>query len=214
MADAVKALAELSLAARSGEPGGLPTRAGAPTRLIVTADLATVLTQAGLPGLPPGELTTGEPGGWPISPLTVQTLACDAEVLPILTDGFGRALDVGQTRYPFPARIRRAIELRDKGCTFEGCSAKAPWCDTHHLMAFRKGGSTSEANGVLLCGRHHRFVHARGWKGRIVDGHVVWRPPDPGSIERGNAYDQEFERELRKLALAWLTRNPQLLDTG
>jgi hypothetical protein len=140
----------------------------------------------------------------------VQTLACDAEVLPVLTDTFGRALDVGQASYPFPKKIRRAIEVRDRHCTFEGCTAKAPWCDTHHLTAFGRGGPTSEANGVLLCGRHHRFVHAKTWKGRIVDGHVVWRPPDPGSTERGNAYDQEFERELRKLALTWLTRNPHL----
>ena len=147
-------------------------------------------------------------------PLTVQELACDAEILPVLTDRDGRPLDVGTTLYPFPARIRRAIEVRDRHCTFEGCTAKPAWCHTHHLTPFSAGGPTSEANGTLLCGRHHRFVHARRWQGRIIDGHVAWRPPNSTDDDVGNAYDQHFERLLRELALRWLSRNPHLRDTG
>jgi hypothetical protein len=136
-------------------------------------------------------------------------LSCGAEVLPILLDDHtGRPLDVGTTRYPFPPKIRRAIETRDQHCTFKACHAKPPWCHTHHLTRY-PDGPTAEANGTLLCGRHHRFVHAHGWIGRIVDGHVRWRPPDADD-EIGNAFTQEFEQELKRLALRWIGRNQQL----
>jgi hypothetical protein len=137
-------------------------------------------------------------------------LSCDAVVIPVLTDGFGRALDVGDTIYPFPPKIRRAVEVRDLHCTFDGCTAKPAWCHVHHLTPFSRGGSTSEDNGALLCGRHHRFVHAHGWTGTIVDGHVVWRPPDPDQEQFCNARIQGFERALRDLARRWLDRNPHL----
>ena len=160
----------------------------------------------------PGEIETGEPGGWPVSPLTVQELACDAEILPVLTDRDGRPLDVGTTVYPFPARIRRAIEVRDRHCTFEGCTAKPAWCHTHHLVRF-PDGPTSEANGTLLCGRHHRFIHARGWQGRIIDGHVAWRPPRLNRRRR-----QRLRPTLRttpaRTRPALARRNPHLRDTG
>ena len=225
-ADALATLAELSLAARAGAPGGLPRRAGAPTRLVLTADLATLTAdltrpagEGALAGAGFGRLETGEPGGWEISPLATQVLACGAEVVPILLDQeSGRPLDVGDTMYPFPAKIRRAIEERDRCCTFPGCSAKPPWCHTHHLIPYRRSEWTAEANGALLCGRHHRHVHAHGWTGRLVDGHVVWRQPERHSGhgdreddgvggEATNAHQQRFERALRHLAQRWLARN-------
>jgi hypothetical protein len=168
-----------------------------------------------LAGLAPGQVETGDPQGWLISPLTLQTLACDAEVLPVLLGDGGRPLDVGTTRYPFPPRIRRAIEVRDKHCTFPDCRAPASWCHTHHLTPFSRGGATSEANGTLLCGRHHRHIHARGWTGQLTDGHVHWRPPDRDQTRDhsrdhvfANAYTTQFDTMLRDLALRWLNRNP------
>jgi hypothetical protein len=108
--------------------------------------------------------------------------------------------------YPFPPKIRKAIAARDRHCTYPGCSAKPQWCHVHHLIPYRRSNWTAEANGALLCGHHHRYVHAHGWQGRIVDGHVLWRPP--GSDEDiGNAHQQHFEQALRHLALRWLTRN-------
>jgi hypothetical protein len=215
MADAIGHLAELSLAQRAGQPGALPRRAGASTRMIVTAELSTltadVSRRGGSAGAAFGLLDTGEAGGWELSPLTTQVLSCGAEVVPmLLDDATGRPLDVGRTMYPFPPKVRRAIEARDQHCTFGSCTAKPSWCHTHHLLPFLKGGPTSEANGALLCGWHHRFVHAHGWVGRIIDGHVVWRPPNPlddaDNTEVTNAHIQQFERALRDLAVRWLIR--------
>jgi Domain of unknown function (DUF222) len=221
LADAIATLAETSLAARVGAPGGLPTRAGATTRMIVTADLATLTadltSKAGQAAAGFGRLDTGEPGGFEISALTTQVLACAAEVIPmLLDDATGRPLDVGRTQYPFPPAIRRAIEHRDQHCTFGTCTAKPPWCHTHHVVPF-PGGPTSEANGALLCGYHHRYVHAHGWTARIVDGHVVWQPPDPdadGTESHSNAHIQAFDRALRDLARRWHARTYPPPDTG
>jgi hypothetical protein len=74
---------------------------------------------------------------------------------------------------------------------------------------------TSEANGTLLCGRHHRFIHAQGWTGTLVDGRVHWRPPRPDDPPQpANAFIQEFTQELRRLAQRWLKRNPDLRNTS
>jgi hypothetical protein len=191
--------------------------------MIVTADIATLLSDPtrkhGQAGVPPAVVETGEPGGADLSPLEAQTLFCDAELVPAVLDGDGRALDVGDSQYRFPPRIRRAIEIRDGHCSFPRCAAPPAWCHTHHLVPFgrngRSGGPTAEANGTLLCGRHHRYIHASGWTGRLVDGHVTWTPPEPGAPPaEPNDFARQFESKLRQLALRWLGRNPHLRDTG
>jgi hypothetical protein len=230
LADAVVTMAELSLAQRGGDRGALPTRHGSPVRLNVTGDIQTLLADPtvryGPAGVAPAVVESGEPGGWDGSALTFQMLACDAEVVPVLLDSFGRPLDVGDSQYRFPPRIRRAIEIRDAHCTFPSCLSPPTWCHTHHLVPFgrkgKPGGPTSEGNGTLLCGRHHRFIHGAGWVGRLVDGHVAWRPPRSGTPDQNadeeadalcTAYAKQFEVKLRQLALRWLARNPELRNT-
>jgi Domain of unknown function (DUF222) len=222
MADAVTGLAQLSLAQRGGHSGMLPNRHGSPVRLVVTGDKDTLLADLTRPhgqaGIAPARVETGEPGGHDVSPLTFQVLACDAEIVPVLLDGYGRALDVGESVYRFPPRIRKAIELRDAHCTFGACTAPPSWCHAHHLLAFgrngKPGGPTSEANGTLLCGSHHRFVHANGWTGTLIEGRVHWRPARPGAPPQPtNDANRQFETKLRQLALRWLTRNPNLRTT-
>jgi hypothetical protein len=149
--------------------GLLPSTHGSPYRLVVTVPHTTLhaaLHRSSDPQAPvqPGLL----PDGWPISPLTVQTMACDADLVPVLVDEHHQPLDVGDTQYAFPAKIRTAIITRDTCCTYPGCGAPAPWCDVHHLIKFRERGPTSVDNGALLCGRHHRYVHALDLTGRVV----------------------------------------------
>jgi hypothetical protein len=36
----------------------------------------------------------------------------------------------GDTQYAFPPKTRTAIITRDRGCTYPGCGAPAPWCDS------------------------------------------------------------------------------------
>ena len=73
-------------------------------------------------------------------------------------------LDVGYSD-SIPASIRRAVQLRDRGCAWPRCGRPAAWCDVHHLQHKADGGKTSVSNCVLLCQFHHDVcIHRRGWR--------------------------------------------------
>ncbi|WP_313815961.1 DUF222 domain-containing protein [Citricoccus sp.] len=115
----------------------------------------------------------------PISPTTIRTLACDADILPVVLGGSGQLLDMGRTQRLFPPRLRRAITARDGGCASPGCTMPAPWCEVHHIQWWTHGGATSVDNGVLLCSRHHHAVHSGSWDIRVDDDGVPWFIPAP-----------------------------------
>src|SRR5699024_11845233 len=71
---------------------------------------------------------------------------------------------------------RRALIARDRGCAAPSCTIPAPWCDAHHVIPWKAGGSTSVANAVLLCSHHHHTVHAGMWTIQLTDG-VAWFTP-------------------------------------
>jgi len=88
------------------------------------------------------------------------------------------ALDVGRTARVVPPHLRKALNLRDKGCAFNGCGAPPPWCHAHHLIHWADGGPTSLRNLVLLCTRHHHHVHDLGWDIKLnTNGTTTTIPP-------------------------------------
>ena len=88
-------------------------------------------------------------------------------------------LDIGYSD-SIPASIRRAVQLRDRGCAWPRCGRPAAWCDVHHLQHKADGGKTSVSDCVLLCQFHHDVcIHRRGW--RLVlhpDGTTTAYGPD------------------------------------
>jgi len=94
-----------------------------------------------------------------------------------------------------------ALLARDQGCTFEGCTRPADWCQGHHLTWWTEGGLTDLEDMALLCEFHHTRVHAEMWRGRIgVDGHPEYIPPgwvDAWHTPRRNTY----WRDMRELNL-------------
>lgn len=68
-----------------------------------------------------------------------------------------------------PPSIRRALQRRDKGCRFPGCSCNR-FVDAHHIHHWADGGETSMQNLVLLCRHHHRLVHEGGFGLRVLPG--------------------------------------------
>jgi hypothetical protein len=88
-------------------------------------------------------------------------------------------LDIGYSD-SIPASIRRAVQLRDRGCAWPRCGRPAAWCDVHHLQHKADGGKTSVGNCVLLCQFHHDVcIHRLGW--RLVlhpDGTTTAYGPD------------------------------------
>jgi Domain of unknown function (DUF222) len=72
-----------------------------------------------------------------LHPTALRLLCCDAGVVPIVLDGAGQPLDVGQTRRTIPDGLRRAVVARDRGCAHPGCDRPPSWCQVHHVREVR-----------------------------------------------------------------------------
>jgi hypothetical protein len=92
---------------------------------------------------------------------TARRLACDASLLELLENERGEPLDVGRKTRSIPPAIRRALNSRDGGCRFPGCTHQR-YLDAHHIEHWAEGGDTKLANLVTLCRLHHRLVHEGG----------------------------------------------------
>jgi hypothetical protein len=82
----------------------------------------------------------------------------------------------------------RALWLRDRHCTFPGCTVPGTWADAHHLRHWADGGPTDLANGALLCGRHHTIVHRDRLTAQVTPAGVRWNRL-PGSYDEALARD-------------------------
>lgn len=194
MADAL-----VELARRALDAGDLPASAGTKPHVVVTIDQHALAAQIGT-----GLLDTGQT----MSASAVRRLACDAVVTTILRDRTSHPLDVGRTHRLFTAALRRALVLRDRGCAFPGCSRPPSWCDGHHIIHWADGGPTSLDNGVLLCGHHHRQIHADehtdGWSIQAVPGgrpvfiHPPTSTPTDDHTATPSTYDCESTRRLHQ----------------
>ena len=118
-------------------------------------------------------------------------LCCDAEIYRTVMSIDGQILDVGRTFRTATTPQRRAVVARDRTCVIPHCDAPPRWCQVHHVIWWRHGGTTTIDNLVLVCGRHHTQIHSA--KIRILadpdqpqhfrfeneHGHELRRPPDP-----------------------------------
>jgi hypothetical protein len=114
---------------------------------------------------PKSLLEHGEPGmseledGTRLSAESSRRLSCDAGCVEVEVEhgSDGAVLDVGRRARTVPPAMRRALEVRDRGCRFPGCGLR--FTDAHHVVHWANGGDTSLQNLLLLCARHHRAVH-------------------------------------------------------
>ncbi|MCE7011907.1 HNH endonuclease [Kibdelosporangium philippinense] len=152
----------------------LPTHNGLKTEIAVTISLDALKTMAADRVLPETQLTAAE----------ARRICCDAHVLPAVMGGESKPLDIAAPSYTIPAHIRRALVLRDRGCTFPTCERPASVSHGHHIVEWQHGGPTAVDNLVLLCGRHHRLVHRSDWKVELKDDVAWFTPPDFVDPER------------------------------
>ncbi len=99
-----------------------------------------------------------------LPPEIVRRMACDAEIIPIILGSPGGAADAGRSRRTVPLRLRRLLIARDRHCRWPGCHEPPSRCDAHHIWHWIDGGPTNLDNLVLLCHRHHHFLHQHGHK--------------------------------------------------
>ena len=108
---------------------------------------------------------------------TAQRLACDCSLVKVQRSPSGEVLSVGRKTRSIPTALRRALEVRDRGCRFPGCGNR--FTDGHHRIHWAQGGETSIRNTFLLCRVHHRLLHEGGWSAEWwgKDRHLVFIDP-------------------------------------
>ncbi|WP_433783112.1 DUF222 domain-containing protein [Actinomycetospora sp. CA-101289] len=109
---------------------------------------------------------------------TVRRWACDAEIIPMVLGSKSEPLDVGRLARTATDAIRRALNLRDGGCAFPGCTRPPRRCHAHHICHWLDGGDTELHNMVLLCQHHHLVIHHDHWQLEMIDG-LPWFTPPP-----------------------------------
>ena len=160
--DALHALAAGTLAG-----GTLAKTNGVRPQVVIQVPAATVLAAPGTPGVPPAWLQESR---CPIPTFELDRLACDSEVLAAIMSAEGEVLRFGRAKRLFEGPLRRAMETRDGGCRYPGCSAPASQCEGHHLERWVDGGLTDLDEGCLLCWFHHIHVHAQAIRIERVGG--------------------------------------------
>ena len=155
----------------NGEELTAQQSATADNRTHVPAGTSRAGVPAGTPALP-GAVN----GAWlgnshvPVSAETARRIACDAGSVS-MTHRNGQVLSVGRKTRTIPPPIRRALEFRDQGCRFPGCTSQH--CDAHHIVHWADGGETKLSNLVLLCRRHHRLLHEGGFSVKMNEERAV-----------------------------------------
>ncbi|MDT0203209.1 DUF222 domain-containing protein [Nocardioides sp. AE5] len=142
----------------------LPSHAGSTVALNVTIDLSQLRKELGVASLEDGTR---------ISAAEARRLACRSGILPAVLDGSSEVLDLGRTRRLFSTAQFRALALRDKGCTAEGCGMPSRVCHAHHDIEWSRGGATDLTNGRLLCPHHHRLMHDPRYRSRSAGNGMI-----------------------------------------
>jgi hypothetical protein len=140
------------LSRRQLDAGTLPSRGGERPHLMLVANVETLRLEPGSPmaQLNWGPLVTGR---------TARRVAEDASVTPVLVDGTGNLLHVGRRSRTVPAPVRRALNLRDRGCQGPACTVPPELCVPHHRVHWADDGGHELSNLELRCSVHHARLH-------------------------------------------------------
>ena len=180
-------------AVRMTNPTSIPVSGTRAERYQVVLHVeATTLTGDGEPGRSEVE------GVSHVSAETSRRISCDCGVICVThrqgeTEGAGtkarseighriggEILSVGRRTRTISPALRRALEIRDRGCRFPGCGLR--FTDAHHVRHWADGGETSLENCLLLCRYHHRLIHEGGWTvGWWGTGRPVFHDPRGGT---------------------------------
>ncbi len=94
---------------------------------------------------------------------TVQRLACDATISPVIFND-DLPIDVGRRYRTATQKQINALRALYESCAGPDCDVRYDYCEPHHIDHWEYGGSTDVNNLLPLCLRHHRYLHEGGWK--------------------------------------------------
>ncbi|HEX4735838.1 MAG TPA: DUF222 domain-containing protein, partial [Thermoleophilaceae bacterium] len=106
--------------------------------------------------------------GQPLPAAAARRLCCDGSIVRIL-ERDGNPISLGRKTRTIPPAMRRALLIRDRCCTFPGCTQRCH-LDGHHLKHWADGGETHLDNLTSLCRFHHRLLHEGGFTVRGKPG--------------------------------------------
>src|SRR6195256_1470285 len=112
---------------------------GSQAQINVTSSLETLRA---LPGASAADMDLS----LPISAKTVERLACDATITRIVLGSDSMVIDVGRAKRTISGPARKALHVRDGGCTWPGCERPASWTSGHHLVHWVHGGTNEPPN--------------------------------------------------------------------
>jgi hypothetical protein len=124
---------------------------------------------------------------------TVRQMACRAELIPVVLDGNGRALDVGRGSRLATEAQRQAVRAMHTTCIHPDCDVAFDECRVHHVIPWEKGGKSELDNLVPLCEsrKHHQLVHEGGWTLTITPDRIAtFTRPDGTTYWSGNTIDR------------------------
>ncbi len=133
--------------------------------LIIMATRSSAVVPGSTPAAPLFTVHLGEGSFAKMCELASGTVVTPGQITPWLSEAeierivFGpksRVLDLGRKQRLFRGGVRRAIEIRDRYCTSDGCRVPAHLCEVDHIIEWCAGGETVVENGRLRCGVHNR----------------------------------------------------------
>ena len=115
------------------------------------------------------------PGVGPVSVAAARRLARDGIVKAVLTDeaDVKAVAHLGRT---IPAKLRTALEARDRTCVIPGCDERDE-LEIDHVVPYAEGGPTQLGNLVRLCRWHHDLKTYRRWRLAGRPGKWEWIRP-------------------------------------
>ena len=156
-------------------------------QLHVLIDLATL--QNGLHANSICELADGT--ALPVS--VVRQMACEAEIIPVVLGGDGRALDIGRAARLATEPQRQALRAMHRTCIQPDCQVPFDECRIDHIIPWENGGRTDLSNLAPLCEscKHHHDVHEGGWTLTMTaDRIATWTRPDGTTYWNGPTIDR------------------------
>ena len=129
--------------------------------------------------------------GTPLPVDVVRRLACEADIIPVVLNGRGEALDVGRMqRLATPAQ-RAALKAMHRTCIGPTCDVPFEATQIHHVIPWEQGGRTDLSNLGPLCNEHHHLVHEGGWKLTMTSDRIAtWTRPDGTIFHTGSSIDR------------------------
>ena len=110
-------------------------------------------------------------------------LACDTHMRVVLEDDDGKILNIGRKSRTIPRAIAHALNIRDGGCRYPGCTQHF-WTDAHHVRHWAAGGETKLDNLITLCRFHHTQLHKDVYEIQVKDQDFVFINQDKEEILR------------------------------